>query len=139
MFRFYPVNSILMALAFLSLGMSLLFPVEKVLQKLFTVKVPKTVVVFFIPLLLVAYATFTLPADYFFMFLLTLVNLWAFLYAVNVDRKYIYFLAIFFLSLAPLFLLMELENAAEYFAVLSYLALVIGVFRDIFYEKVFKA
>jgi len=132
MFRFYPVNSILMALAFLSLGMSLLFPVEKVLQKLFTVKVPKTVVVFFIPLLLVAYATFTLPTDYFFMFLLTLVNLWAFLYAVNVDRKYIYFLAIFFLSLAPLFLLMELENAAEYFAVLSYLALVIGVFRDIF-------
>ena len=132
MFRFYPVNSILMALAFLSLGMSLLFPVEKVLQKLFTVKVPKTVVVFLIPLLLVAYATFTLPTDYFFMFLLTLVNLWAFLYAVNVDRKYIYFLAIFFLSLAPLFLLMELENAAEYFAVLSYLALVIGVFRDIF-------
>ncbi len=132
MFRFYPVNSILMALAFLSLGMSLLFPVEKVLQKLFTVKVPKTVVVFLIPLLLVAYATFTLPTDYFFMFLLTLVNLWAFLYAVNVDRKYIYFLAIFFLSLTPLFLLMELENAAEYFAVLSYLALVIGVFRDIF-------
>ncbi|HOM77995.1 MAG TPA: hypothetical protein PLT50_02190 [bacterium] len=69
--------------------------------------------------------------------LLAFFNAWALLFALNVDRKYVYILALIFLGMTPLFLLLKMDKIAEYMAVLCYLALVLGVSKDILYEKIF--
>lgn len=55
-----------------------------------------------------------------------------------IDRKYIYISAIIFLIFAAIINTIGTSKLAEYFAVLCYLLLVLGVFKDLFYEKFFK-
>lgn len=55
-----------------------------------------------------------------------------------VNRKYIYISSIIFLVFAAVLNTLGAEKIAEYMAVLCYLLLVLGVFKDIFYEKIFK-
>lgn len=71
-------------------------------------------------------------------YLLILFSIWAFLYGFIVNRKYIYGLSLFFLVGAAVFSTIRMNQIAEYFGVLCYLLLVMGVFKDVFYEKIFN-
>lgn len=61
--------------------------------------------------------------------------LWAFAFGFLVDRRYIYTLAIIFLAACPFLLIAKLDQVAEFSAILCYLCLVLGVVKDLFYEK----
>jgi len=63
---------------------------------------------------------------------------WGFWFGMHINRLYIYVLALTFLILVPILLIFKLENTAEFIAILSYFCLVLGVLKDIFYEKIFK-
>ncbi len=71
-------------------------------------------------------------------FVLIIFSLYVLFIGFLVDRKYIYISAIFFLVLAAITNTTGFEDFAEYMAVLCYLLLVMGVTKDIFYEKLFK-
>ena len=71
-------------------------------------------------------------------YLLILFCIWAFLYGFIVNRKYIYGLSLFFLVGAAVFSTARMNQISEYFGVLCYLLLVMGVFKDLLYEKIFN-
>lgn len=71
-------------------------------------------------------------------YLFLLFSIWAFLYGFIVDRKYIYGLSLFFLVGAAIFSTARMNQISEYFGVLCYLLLVMGVFKDLLYEKIFN-
>ncbi len=62
--------------------------------------------------------------------------LWAFFFGFLVDRRYIYTLALIFLSACPFLLIAKMDQIAEFSAVLCYLCLVLGVLKDLVYEKI---
>ena len=47
-------------------------------------------------------------------------------------------MALILLALVPIALILGFENIADFFAQGCYLLLVLGVLKDIFYEKIFK-
>ena len=63
----------------------------------------------------------------------------AFIAGFLVDRIYIYISAIIFLVCAAIVNTLGFSEIAELMAVICYLFLVLGVFRDVFYEKIFNA
>jgi len=65
-------------------------------------------------------------------------SLFVFLLGFLSDRRYIYLLALISLALTPVMLILKMEDVAEFFAQTCYLLLVLGVLKDIFYEKIFK-
>mgnify|MGYP007083355410 CR=1 FL=1 len=132
-------NSLIVTSAFLVIPFLLFFPVEKLISKLLGSQVPKTFFLFAFPALLVFVASLQLwfPTGI-AMFFISIFNTWAFLFAFNSNRKYIYILAFILLGLIPLLLILKLDKIAEYFAILFYLALVMGLTKDAFYEKFFK-
>jgi len=69
---------------------------------------------------------------------LTLFIFWMVLFGFNINRKHIYLLAILFLIAVPFLLIIDLDNIAEYIAVLAYFCIVLGVLKDIFYEKIYS-
>lgn len=131
-------NNLIISLAFLAIPFFLFLPVEKWISKLLEIKIPKTAFLFAIPTLLAFFASLQLGLVGIILFFLAIFNTWAFLFAFNSNRKYTYILALIFLGLTPFLLILKLDKIAEYFAVLCYLALVVGVTKDIFYEKLFK-
>ncbi len=56
----------------------------------------------------------------------------------NIERKYIYFGALTTLILMPIFYFLDLLNIAENLGVLMFFLLVIGVIKDMFYDKIYK-
>ena len=62
--------------------------------------------------------------------------LWGFTFGFLVDRRYPYVLALTLLIASPLLLIINLNKLAEFFAALSFFCLTLGVFKDIFYDKV---
>ena len=67
-----------------------------------------------------------------------LFSLFVFLFGFLSNRKYIYLLALISLALTPIMLILKMEDVAEFFAQTCYLLLVLGVLKDIFYEKIFE-
>jgi len=65
-------------------------------------------------------------------------SLFVFLTGFLSDRKYIYLLALISLALTPIMLILKMDGIAEFFAQTCYLLLVLGVLKDIFYEKIFE-
>ncbi|MFA5792135.1 MAG: hypothetical protein WC884_03825 [Candidatus Paceibacterota bacterium] len=54
------------------------------------------------------------------------------------DKKHIYTLALVSLVLTSIMLITKMGGLAEFFAQVCFLSLVLGVLKDIFYEKIFK-
>jgi hypothetical protein len=134
---FVSLNNLLLASSFIFVGFIALFPVESWISKLLEVKLSKIYLLAIptLPLLATAFRYRILGLVH---VLLSVAIIWGFLFAFNVDRKYPYILALIFLGFTPFFLMAGLDDIAEYSAILCYLALVIGVFKDIFYEKIFN-
>ena len=113
---------------------SVLFPVEKISSRIFK----REKIVYFSILIFILLLMFSNH----FQFLLGLppivFSLSVFLIGFNSDRKYIYLMALILLALVPIALILGFENIADFFAQGCYLLLVLGVLKDIFYEKIFK-
>lgn len=134
----YSITNLLLVASFLFVAGFVLFPLEIWLQSLLQFRINRWVLLGVVPFALLFAVAGSLGVAYVLLLLLSLFNFWAFLFAVNVDRSFVYILALVLLGLTPLLLLLNMDDVAEYSAVLSYLALVVGAFKDIFYAKIFK-
>jgi hypothetical protein len=113
---------------------SILFPVEKISSGIFKRKriVYISILISILLLVISDYIRFLLS------FPLIVFSLFAITISFVSDRRYIYSLALILLALAPISLILGFEDIAEFFAQGCYLLLVLGVLKDIFYEKIFK-
>ena len=133
----YKLNILLILIFFLSL-LLFLFPLEKTLGKILKTKVKKSYIFFTLMILglLIIFALAKLSAV--FSFPMLIFSLFVFLFGFLSDRKYIYLLALISLGLTPIMLILKMDQIAEFFAQTCYLLLVLGVLKDIFYEKIFE-
>lgn len=131
------INLVITAALFMFL-MFLLFPVEKFLSRIFKLKVSKSFIflILLLMILLIVFKTATLGA--LVSFLVITFSVFVFLFGMLSNRKYIYTLALVSLAVTPIMLILKMETVAEFFAELFYFLLVLGVLKDIFYEKLFK-
>ncbi len=116
---------------------SILLPVERFLSRFLEISVGKKHVV-----LLLLFTTIVLfLAHDFTTFLIGLpvliFSLFTFLFGFISNRRYIYSLSLAFLILTPVFLIIKLENIADFLSQGCYLLLILGVLRDVFYERLF--
>ena len=111
-------------------------PVENLAKRLIEVDLPRTHVAALMVLVGVSVLIYKTNVAGLIYLVLTFVTLWAFSFGFLSDRKFIYLLALVFLGLSPVFLILNLSSTAELSATLSYLCLVLGVLKDIFYEKI---
>ncbi len=135
LFAEYKFNILLILIFFLTLLLSL-FPLEKTLKKILKTEVKKSHVFFALMILglIIIFASAKLSAVLSFPMLIF--SLFVFLFGFLSDRKYIYLLALISLALTPIMLILKMDQIAEFFA--RYLLLVLGVLKDIFYEKIFE-
>jgi len=138
MFSFVKIPNLIFALSFALIPVFVIFPFHKIISKLLEIKISRFLLVLIFPTLLALFPIFKLGPIGIILFGFAVFNTWAFLFAFNADRRYVYILALIFLASTPLFLLLKMDKIAEYMAILCYLALVLGVTKDIFYEKIFK-
>ena len=131
------INNILITLAFLIIPTFAFVPVHKWLAEILKVSVSRYLLILVSPAILFTFVGLKLGVTGMILLVLAFFNTWAFLFSVSVDRKFVYALSLIFLALTPIFLLLKQEKIAEYFAILCYLSLVIGVTKDILYEKIF--
>lgn len=128
------IASILFFLVFVVLFL----PLEKPVGRFLEVKPGRItlsiILVFSILVLLILKGSFLSTVQIFF----SIISVWVFLFGFLSNRQYIYMLALIFLVLCPVFLIAGLDEIAEYSAILSYLSLVLGVARDILYEKIIE-
>jgi hypothetical protein len=127
----------MLVLAFLLIPFFIFFPVHLWLSKALRIRISPLVLVFLSPVALTLFVALLLGSTGCALFLLAVFNTWAFLFAFSVDRRYIYILAVTFLAFVPFLLFFTLKGIAEYFAILCYFSLVVGITKDIFYEKLF--
>jgi len=133
----YKVN-IILDLAFFILLLSFLFPLEEKISKLLKTEVKKShIFLILITLVLIVLANVS-TLGFALSLPMILFSFLVFLFGMLSNRKYIYLLALISLALTPVMLIVKLENIAEFFAQTCYLLLVLGVLKDIFYEKIFE-
>jgi hypothetical protein len=130
--------NILLSLIFLPLLVLFLFPLEKIISK--TLKTPLKKIHIFSTLILLALGILFYTSGLNFILSLPMIifSFFVFLLGFLSNRKYIYLLALISLGLTPVMLILKMEPIAEFFAQTCYLLLVLGVIKDIFYEKIFK-
>jgi hypothetical protein len=133
----YKIN-IVLSLTFFLLLLLFLFPLEKFVGKILKKNIKKMQVFLVLELLglVVIFASAKLVAV--LSFPMVAFSLFVFLFGFLSDRKYIYLLALISLALTPVMLILKMDQVAEFFAQTCYLLLVLGVLKDIFYEKVFE-
>lgn len=130
--------NILFSLVLILLLISFLFPLDRFLSKLLKTHVKSTYI--FSALIIVGLGILFNVSRIDFILTLPMVvfSLFVFLLGFLSDRRYIYLLALISLGLTPVMLILKMDGVAEFFAQTCYLLLVLGVLKDIFYEKIFK-
>jgi len=130
--------NILFSLVLVLLLISFLFASDRFLSKLLKTNVKKTHI--FSALILIALGILFEVSKLEFILTLPMVvfSFFVFLTGFLSDRKYIYLLALISLALTPIMLILKMDGIAEFFAQTCYLLLVLGVLKDIFYEKIFE-
>jgi hypothetical protein len=123
-------HNLIIAFVFLLMGIFLISGFEKHFNKLLYFLISGAVVL----ILLSLYVGIAVPI----VLILMLFLFWVFFFGFNVNRIYIYILALVFLVSTPLLLIAKYDDLAEFFAILAFLMLVMGVTKDIFYEKMFR-
>ncbi len=115
-----------------------LFPLEKTILKLLKTGVNKTHIFSVLVFLSLSILFYVSKLEFILSFPMILFSLFVFLFGFLSNRKYIYLLALISLALTPIMLILKMEDVAEFFAQTCYLLLVLGVLKDIFYEKIFE-
>jgi hypothetical protein len=128
-------NIIICALLF-AVFLALFLPTGKLVKKLLDIDVNRITVSFVILLTIGGAIIYKAGLAGIIYLALSAFCLWAFIFGFLVDRKYPYTLAIVFLAVCPFLLIAKLDSVAEFSAVLCYLCLVLGVLKDIFYNKI---
>lgn len=130
-----PITNILLAFLFALGFLAFFLPISVWTKKLLDLEVAQPIVA----LLMFGVAVGLLgvkTAGVGFVYLaLAAFCLWAFAFGFLADRKYPYTLALVFLGACPFLLIAKLDQIAEFSAVLCYLCLVLGVLKDLFYDK----
>lgn len=115
-----------------------LFPVEKPISKILKTSVNKTHIFSVLVFLSLSILFYVSKLDFMLTLPMVIFSLFVFLLGFLSDRRYIYLLALISLALTPVMLILKMDDVAEFFAQTCYLLLVLGVLKDIFYEKIFK-
>ncbi|MFZ2664585.1 MAG: hypothetical protein WAX66_04450 [Patescibacteria group bacterium] len=137
MFLGFMFKNIILGGLFALLFVFYLFPVDLFLEKLLGIDIKKTYLLglTLISLFIILCVFKLVPI---FNIFITFFIFGSFLVGFSVDEKYMYTLALLFLGLTVLFVILKLSSLAEYTSTLCYLCMVLGIIRDLFYEKVFK-
>ena len=130
--------NIILSLSFFALLLLFLFPLESHLSKLLKTNVKKWHVFLILVVLILGILFYSSKLEFILSFPAIVFSLFVFLIGFLSDRKYIYLLALISLGLTPLMLILKMDNFAEFLAQSCYLLLVLGVLKDIFYEKIFE-
>ena len=128
----------LLSASFFVMLLLFLFPLEATLSKLLKTNVNKWHVFLGLVVLIFGILFYSSKLEFILSFPAIIFSLFVFLLGFLSDRKYIYLLALISLGLTPLMLILKMDDVAEFFAQSCYLLLVLGVLKDIFYEKIFK-
>lgn len=123
---------------FLLLFIAQFLPVDKVSQKLLETKISRSLLSLILIILVIAIIVYKTGVAGIIYLSLLFFSVWVFCFAFLSDRRYVYILALIFLGLCPFFLIINLEEIAEYLSMFAYLCLVMGVTKDILYEKVIE-
>ena len=115
-----------------------LFPLEKPISKILKTKVNKTHIFSVLVILAISVLFYISKLEFILTLPMVIFSLFVFLTGFLSDRKYIYLLALISLALTPIMLILKMDGIAEFFAQTCYLLLVLGVLKDIFYEKIFE-
>jgi len=115
-----------------------LFPLEKPISKILKTKVNKTHIFSVLVFLAISVLFYVSKLEFILTLPMVIFSLFVFLTGFLSDRKYIYLLALISLALTPIMLILKMDGIAEFFAQTCYLLLVLGVLKDIFYEKIFE-
>lgn len=115
-----------------------LFPIEKTISRILKTEVSKIHIFSILVLLSISILFYVSKLEFILSFPMITFSLFVFIFGFLSNRKYIYLLALISLALTPVMLILKMEDIAEFFAQTCYLLLVLGVLKDIFYEKIFK-
>ncbi len=131
------LNIVLILIMFFLL-LLFLFPLEKLLSKILKTNINKTHIFSLLVFLALSVLFYTSKLEFIMTLPMTLFSIFIFLSGFLSDRKYIYLLALISLALTPIMLIFKMDDIAEFLAQTCYLLLVLGVLKDIFYEKIFE-
>ena len=131
------LNIVLILIMFIIL-LLFLFPLEKLLSKILKTNIDKTHIFSLLVFLALSVLFYTSKLEFIMTLPMTLFSIFIFLSGFLSDRKYIYLLALISLALTPIMLIFKMDDIAEFLAQTCYLLLVLGVLKDIFYEKIFE-
>lgn len=115
-----------------------LFPMEKTVSKILKTNVNKTHLFSILVLLSLSILFYVSKLEFILSFPMIVFSLFVFIFGFLSNRKYIYLLALISLALTPIMLILKMDDIAEFFAQSCYLLLVLGVLKDILYEKIFE-
>jgi len=130
--------NIVLTLIMFFLLLLFLFPLEKLLSKILKTNINKTHIFSLLVFLALSVLFYTSKIEFIMTLPMTLFSIFIFLSGFLSDRKYIYLLALISLALTPIMLIFKMDDIAEFLAQTCYLLLVLGVLKDIFYEKIFE-
>lgn len=132
------IYSIVLNILFLLSLFSIFFPIEKLISKACKTRILKIHILLVSVLVILLVIAKVATLGFLINFLLITFSFFVFLFGLLSNRKYIYTLALVSLALTPVMLILKIEKLAEFLAQTCYLLLVLGIFKDIFYEKIFK-
>ena len=115
-----------------------LFPLEKTTSRILKTSVNKIHILSVLVFISLSILFYVSKLEFILSFPMILFSLFVFIFGFLSNRKYIYLLALISLALTPIMLILKMEGIAEFFAQTCYLLLVLGVLKDIFYEKIFE-
>ncbi|MBW6441975.1 hypothetical protein K0B04_03700 [Patescibacteria group bacterium] len=130
-------NIVLILVLFLLL-LLILFPLENLISKILKTKISKVHIFSILVLVALSVIFYVSKLDFILSLPMIVFSFFVFLLGFLSERKYIYLLALISLGLTPIMLILKMEDIAEFFAQTCYLLLVLGVLKDIFYEKIFE-
>jgi hypothetical protein len=116
----------------------LLYPVSDFINIKFTQKITEYLLLLITAFLMLGYTIYAGGVNQIINLIFVVVLLWSFWYGISIDRKYIYYLALFFLLSAPLLFIFKAESVSRSAANLGFILLAFGVLKDMFYEKIFE-
>ena len=115
-----------------------LFPLEKTTSRILKTSVNKIHILSVLVFISLSILFYVSKLEFILSFPMILFSLFVFIFGFLSNRKYIYLLALISLALTPIMLILKMDQIAEFFAQNCYLLLVLGVLKDIFYEKIFE-
>lgn len=131
-----PYINIALSVLFIASFLVFFVPVEKLVKKTLDLRTSALAISTVLVLIVVGILIFEAGIGGVLYLTFSTFFVWEVTFGFLADRKYIFTLALIFLVFCPFLLIAKLDNIAELSAVLCYLCLVLGVFKDIFYEKI---